>query len=239
VLILIGIASVAFGLLVFWAEPIWLVGLFEWLTPNILYRVRTNRPLVALSFDDGPHPVFTPQVLALLESHDAKATFFLIADRVLRHPDLLARIKSAGHEVANHYFQNGSSLGHSDEEFLRNLEKTENAIGLTGTAKLFRPPGGIARPRQLRLAKARAYTCVLGTAYPHDPMHPPVWYMSWLIRKNLTPGTIVILHDGISDATRSIETLSQVLVEGRRRGLTFVSIGELMSSSVNGGSTVP
>ena len=212
----------------FWAEPMCLVGLFEWLTPNIIYRVRTDRPLVALSFDDGPHPVFTPQVLDILEKHNAKATFFLIGERALLYPELVDRVKSAGHEVANHYFNNGSILGHSDVEFMGNLERTESAIGLTGTLKLFRPPGGFARARQLRLAAARRYTCVLGTAYPHDPMHPPVWYMSWLIRKNLGPGTIVILHDGISDARRSIETLSQVLVEGHRRGLSFVSIGGLI-----------
>jgi peptidoglycan-N-acetylglucosamine deacetylase len=229
VLILIGIASVAFGLLVFWAEPICLVGVFEWLTPNIRYRVRTNRPLVALSFDDGPHPVFTPQVLALLESHDAKATFFLIGERVLRYPELVAQIKSAGHEIANHYFKNGSTLGHSNAEFLSLLEKAESAMGLTKTPKLFRPPGGVARPSQLRLAKGHGYTCVLGTAYPHDTMHPPVWYMKWLIRKNLVPGTIVILHDGIPDASKSVDALTDALVQGQRRGLTFVSIGALIS----------
>ena len=228
-LLLVVAAFVCFGLLVFWTEPMCLVGLFEWLTPNIIYRVKTDRPLVALSFDDGPHPVFTPQVLGILQKHNAKATFFLIGERALLYPELVDRLKSAGHEVANHYFKNGSILGHSDVEFLGQLEKTERAIGLTGTPKLFRPPGGVARPRQLRLAAARGYNCVLGTAYPHDPMHPPVWYMSWLIRKNLIPGTIVILHDGISDARRSIETLSQVLVEGRRRGLSFVSIGGLIS----------
>ena len=113
---------------------------------------------------DGPHPVFTPQVLEMLEKNNASATFFLIGERVLLYPELVARMKSAGHEVANHYFTNGSALGHSNEEFLNNLEKTESAIGLTGTPKLFRPPGGIARPRQLRLAEERAYTCVLGTA---------------------------------------------------------------------------
>ena len=232
--VLIGIACVAFGLLVFWAEPIALVSVFEWLTPNVLYRVRTDHPLVALSFDDGPHPVFTPHVLEILEKHTAKATFFLIGERALRYPDLVARIKSAGHEVANHYFKNGSMLSHSDAKFLRNLEKTESTIGLTGTQKLFRPPGGVARPRQLRLAKARDYTCVLGTAYPHDPMHPAVWYMRWLIRKNLAPGTIVILHDGISDATRSIRVLPDVLEDGRAKGLRFVSIGELMSKNQRG-----
>jgi peptidoglycan/xylan/chitin deacetylase (PgdA/CDA1 family) len=230
-LILAGIAFVAFGLLVFWAEPICLVGVFERLTPKIVYRVRTKHPMVALSFDDGPHPVFTPQVLEILQSHNAKATFFLIGDRVLRYPELVARIKSAGHEIANHYFNNGSTLSHSHAEFLRYLKKTETAIGLSEQTKLFRPPGGVAWPSQLRLAKARGYSCVLGTAYPHDPMRPPLWYMKWLIKKNLVPGTIVILHDGISDATRSVQTLPDVLSEGRRRGLTFVAIGELLRAA--------
>ncbi len=94
--------------------------------------------------------------------------------------------------------------------------------------RFFRPPGGVARPGQLRLARQRGYTSVLGCAYPHDPMKTPEWYQQWLIEKNLAPGTIVILHDGIKDPTRSIETLRHVLAEGKRRGFKFVSIGELL-----------
>jgi hypothetical protein len=71
---------------------------------------------------------------------------------------------------------------------------------------------------------------VLGSAYPHDPAHPPIWYIRWLIGKNLAPGAIVILHDGISDPTRTIEALPAVLAEGRRRGLQFVSIGRLLGA---------
>ena len=59
-------------------------------------------------------------------------------------------------------------------------------------------------------------------------MHPPVWYMKWLIGKNLVPGAIVILHDGISDATRSIQALPNILTVGRMKGLRFVSIGALV-----------
>jgi hypothetical protein len=59
-------------------------------------------------------------------------------------------------------------------------------------------------------------------------LHPPIWYIKWLIRKNLVPGTIVILHDGIPDPTRSIKALPYVLEHGLEKGLTFVSIGELM-----------
>ncbi len=225
---LIGIACVAVGLFVFWLEPLSFLSVLERLTPNIIYRGRTDRPLVALSFDDGPHPVFTPQVLEILQSHDAKATFFLIGERALRHPELVAHIKAAGHQVANHYFMNGPTLAHSDANFVRYLKQAESAIGLAATPKLFRAPGGVGWPGQLRLAQKHGYTYVLGSAYPHDPMHPPVWYIKWLIKKNLVPGTIIILHDGISDPTRSIQALPHVLVEGRRRGLTFVSIGELL-----------
>jgi peptidoglycan/xylan/chitin deacetylase (PgdA/CDA1 family) len=218
-------------LFVYWTEPLALFSLLERLTPNVVYRVETDRPLVALSFDDGPHSVYTPQVLDVLERNDANATFFLIGERALRHPELVARIKAAGHEVGNHYFMNGSTLGHSDADFVGSLERTEKAAGVTGPLKLFRPPGGVAWPRQLRLARERGYTCVLGSAYPHDPVHPPVWYIQWLTEKNLAPGTIVILHDGISDPTRSIEALPHILAAGRQRGLQFVSVGTLMSAA--------
>jgi peptidoglycan-N-acetylglucosamine deacetylase len=200
----------------------------ERLTPNIIYRVRTERPLVALSFDDGPDPNFTVQVLEILQRHDAKATFFLIGERALRYPAVVSRIKTAGHEVGNHYFRNSPTLHHSDADFAGYLEQTERAIGITTGPKLFRPPGGVAWAGQLRIARAHGYECVLGCAYPHDPMHPPVWYMRWLIAKNLVPGVIVILHDGIRDPGRSIEALPHILDAGRARGLRFVSIGALV-----------
>lgn len=218
--------------LVFWIEPLGALGGLERLTPNLRYRVKTQLPVVALSFDDGPHPEFTPQVLEILHQHQARATFFLIGERALRHADLVARIKAEGHEVANHYLKNGATLLHSDSDFLSRLAQTEKAIGTGAGPKLFRPPGGVAWPRQLRLAQARGYQCVLGCAYPHDPVRPPVWYIRWLIEKNLKPGTIVILHDGISDASRSIKALPHILQEGRRRGLRFVSIGNLMRAAV-------
>jgi len=84
---------------------------------------------------------------------------------------------------------------------------------------------------QIKLARERGYTCVLGCAYPHDPMHPPVWYIRWLVEKNLVPGAIVILHDGISDAKRSLQALPHILAAGQKKGLRFVSIGELMKAS--------
>lgn len=217
--------------LVYWTEPHFAFAVLERLTPRLVYRVETRRPLVALSFDDGPDVRFTPQVLDILDRYGAKATFFLIGERALRHPELVARIKRAGHEVGNHYFRDTSALGDSDAEFLAHLDATERAVGIAGTPKLFRPPGGVAWPGQLELAQSRGYVCVLGSAYPHDPAHPPVGYIRWLTIKNLAPGAIVILHDGIRDPTRGIAALPDILAAGRTRGLQFVSIGTLLAES--------
>jgi peptidoglycan-N-acetylglucosamine deacetylase len=78
--LLMAAALFGVGLLVFWMEPLAVLSVIERLTPNVTYRVRTHRPVVALSFDDGPHPTFTLQVLDILRRHDAKATFFLIGE---------------------------------------------------------------------------------------------------------------------------------------------------------------
>lgn len=228
--LVVGGALAIFGLFLFWTEPLLVLGALERLTPNIVYRVRTHLPLVALSFDDGPHPTFTPQVLEILERHAAKATFFLIGERIWRHPDVVARLKARGHELGNHYLRDGSTLGDSDAEFVCNLEQTERALGGSEGLKFFRPPGGVAWPRQIKLARERGYTSVLGCAYPHDPMHPPVRYIRWLVEKNLVPGAIVILHDGIPDARRSLGALPHILAAGQKKGLRFVSIGQLMNA---------
>ena len=82
-------------LVVFCVEPLAAFGVLERLTPNLRYRVKTSHPLIALSFDDGPHPVFTPRVLEILQQHNAKATFFLIGERALRYPEIVSHLKAA------------------------------------------------------------------------------------------------------------------------------------------------
>jgi peptidoglycan-N-acetylglucosamine deacetylase len=219
---------VALWVLIEWTEPLWAFWVLARLTPGILWRVSTDQPVVALSFDDGPDPVATPKILATLRQYRAHATFFVIGVRAAAHPDALQQIRADGNEVGNHYFMNGTTLRHSDADFLGYLDRTEKVASISGPHKLFRPPGGVAWPGQLALARQRGYQVVLGSAYPHDPAHPPLSYVKWLVRKNLAPGVIVILHDGISDPRLAIEALPDILAAGQARGLRFVSVGELM-----------
>jgi peptidoglycan/xylan/chitin deacetylase (PgdA/CDA1 family) len=223
--------AVVGGALVVGTQPLFAFGILERLTPNLIWRVETDQPLVALSFDDGPDPTHTPQVLEILKRSGATATFFLIGDRAEAHPDLVRRIRAEGHETGNHFFTIRHTNRYSDAEFVAYLERTERAAQVTGPRKLFRPPGGVAPTRHLRMARERGYSCVIGSAYPYDGGHPPVGYIQWLIEKNLAPGTIVILHDGIRDPSRSIAALPHILATGRERGFRFVSIGTLMAAA--------
>lgn len=219
-------------------QPLWVFGVLGSVFPHIVWRVPTSTPLVALTFDDGPAPDHTPEVLAILAKHRARATFFMTGDRAKAFPDLVAEIRSAGHEIGNHYYTIRSTWRISDEEFLSDLRRAEKTLELR-EPKLFRPPGGIARGSQLRLAAAEGYRCVLGSAYPYDPSHPPARYIRWLVAKNLAPGVIVILHDGIADPSRSIAALDDILVAGKRKGLRFVTVGELLAVAGRGGVTGP
>jgi peptidoglycan-N-acetylglucosamine deacetylase len=212
-------------------QPLWAFDALAWAIPRIVWRVETTEPLVALSFDDGPAPDHTPQVLEMLSKHRAHATFFLIGDRAAAHPELLGRLRSEGHELGNHYFTIRSTIRASDEDFLANLTRTEEILGLHGPIKLFRPPGGLIRSSHLRLAEEHGYRVILGSAYPYDGSHPPPAYIRWLVTKNLAPGVIIILHDGIADPSRMISALDSILVSGERKGLRFVTVGELLRAT--------
>jgi peptidoglycan/xylan/chitin deacetylase (PgdA/CDA1 family) len=211
-------------------QPLWAFDLLAHFYPRIVWRVSTRAPLVALTFDDGPDPIHTSQVLDILARHRAHATFFLIGERAAKQPDLVSQIRRAGHDVGNHSYTIHSMQHASDEVFLRNLLQTEDELMLHSPSKLYRPPGGIVRASQLDLAAAHGYRCILGSAYPYDPAHPPAGYIRWLVSKNLAPGVIVILHDGIPDPSRSIAALDGILAAGEQKGLHFVTVGELIQS---------
>jgi peptidoglycan-N-acetylglucosamine deacetylase len=218
----------AAGIAVVVMQPLWAFDGLAWATPRIVWRVETTEPLVALSFDDGPAPDHTPHVLDMLSKHHAHATFFLIGDRAAAYPDLVVRLRSEGHELGNHSFTIRSTVQASDDDFIANLTRADEAIGLREPIRLFRPPGGRIRPSQVRLVEDRGYRVILGSAYPYDGAHPPTAYIRWLVTKNLAPGVIIILHDGIADPSRTLAALGAILTAGERKGLRFVTVGELL-----------
>lgn len=211
------------------AQPLWAFSVLSRVFPGMLFRVETDAMEVALSFDDGPDDTHTARVLEVLARHRAHATFFMIGDRAVGRQDIVRSVREAGHEIGNHYFTIGSAVRATNERFLGDVIRAEKALGLANASPLlFRPPSGEFTDAQLALVKARGYRPVLGSVYPFDTSRPPVAYIRWLVSKNLAPGVIVIMHDGVRDPSNMLEALDDILAEGTRRGFRFVSIGELL-----------
>ncbi|HET7746412.1 MAG TPA: polysaccharide deacetylase family protein, partial [Vicinamibacteria bacterium] len=159
-------------------------------------------------------------------------TFFLIGARARPRPHLVARIRAEGHEVAHHHVANGTTVFQPMAAFEERFVATERILGLDrAPRRFFRPPGGLIRPDHARFVRARGYTIALGSAHPYDPSRPPVAYMRWLVAKNLEPGAIVVLHDGAGNRERLVAVVPEILEEGRKRGLRWVTLSELVSAA--------
>lgn len=183
--------------------------------------------LLALTFDDGPDPQITPQVLKALDEHQAHAIFFVLGQCAKQHPELLREIVAAGHALGNHSYSHPAQP--SAEQAVRELEKTEQIIrAATGRkTSLFRPPYGITDNALTRRALAQGYTAVLWTISSADsrPIGPEVIANNVIHTPN--PGDIVLMHDG-SGHYSTAHALPRILEELGQAGFKFVTLPELM-----------
>ena len=212
-------------------QPPFAVNVVARLASAIVWKVDTTSPMAALTFDDGPDPAYTPQILDMLARQRVKATFFLVGRRARERPDLLARIRAAGHEVANHTESHERTLLQPVSRFEEELLEGERTLGLSAARpKLFRPPGIWLRPEQQALAARHGYLTVLGSAYAYDPYRPPARYIEWVIARNLRPGAIVVLHDSGGDRSHTVAALPGILRAAKDRDLRFVTLSELLAA---------
>ncbi|GBC98430.1 Peptidoglycan-N-acetylglucosamine deacetylase [bacterium HR17] len=200
--------------------------------------------VVALTFDDGPHPIFTPQILDILKGYGVRATFFLIGERAERYPELARRIVAEGHEIGNHTYSHPADLPRRDWEAIRQeIAKGAEAIErVTGVRpKLFRPPRGYLNYRVHTAAQLEGLTVVLWTvsADHHDAPTPEA--MAQRVLKAVHPGAIILMHDGrVPIRWKDVKALPLILDRLRRCGYRFVTVSELLSrnlSPVQGGKS--
>src|SRR5690348_11881536 len=128
-----------------------------------------DRATVALTVDDGPDPVYTPQILKVLAAEHVKATFFVVGNRVVKYPEIVDEICAAGHEIGNHTGSWRRTLFLDAREFAKDLDAAAAELSrLPCAKKFFRPAGIWIRPAQLRIVHQRGNRCVLGSAYAFD-----------------------------------------------------------------------
>jgi peptidoglycan/xylan/chitin deacetylase (PgdA/CDA1 family) len=159
-------------------------------------RVRTQEPVVALTFDDGPHPDYTPLVLDLLSEHQAKATFFVIGEAAEQHPELIERIKADGHALGNHTYSHPVMPQLTGRERRGEVRACGRILG-DPPIRLYRPPRG-AQTRASRFDLLRlGYQVVAWDAAVEDWLEQPADSLAQRIVDGAKPGGIVLLHDAV------------------------------------------
>ena len=179
--------------------------------------------VVYLTFDDGPHPVHTAEVLDVLRRHGARATFFVVGRMVERFPHLFSRILLEGHTVANHTW-NHENLAKIDGEAIdRTLERTQEILGGHATACM-RPPYGALDDLARQRAAEHGLDVIMWSASANDWMDVTPDTIAGRIVAGAVDGGIILMHDGGGDRSRTVQGLDLALQQVSDQGMRFEPI---------------
>ncbi|MGN7469432.1 polysaccharide deacetylase family protein [Brevibacillus sp. SAFN-007a] len=202
---------------------------------EIVWEVPTNSKVIALTFDDGPDPAYTPQIAALLKKYGAKSTFFVVGSRVNQYPEVVRSLAQDQHEIANHTFNHPDIRKLTPERLRDEVEKTQETIfAATGVRPaLFRPPGGYYSESVVRTAKQAGFLIVMWSWHQdtRDWTDPGVKKIVDKVLGNARNGDIVLFHDYGGNRKQTVQALEQILPELQKRGYRFVTVSELMKHS--------
>ena len=189
----------------------------------------TGRKEVALTFDDGPWPKSTDQVLALLKAADVKATFFMIGRQVTARPDTARRVLAAGMEIGNHT-QNHKLLAHASHAVVTHeIERGRRSIEkvLHVQIRWYRPAGGSTNGFVYREAKRLGMRVVLWSIDPKDWARPGSRKIARRILDRVRPGSVILMHDGGGNRSQTVAALKKVLKGLHARGYKMVTLSRL------------
>lgn len=191
-----------------------------------------DQKVICLTFDDGPDPRNTPEILALLKKYNAKATFFISGNKAALAPELVMQEKLEGHELANHTYSHPNVSRIGVEQLKKEIALTEAEIMKAGGNKpvLFRPPGGYYNERVVQTAKEAGYTVVMWSWHQDtkDWAHPGVPFIVDRVVSNAHSGDIVLFHDYVFTGSQTAAALEKILFRLDQEGYRFITVSELM-----------
>ncbi len=186
---------------------------------------------IALTFDDGPHPRVTNQILDVLSKYGVKATFFMVGENVKNYPDTAKRVVREGHEIGNHTYTHPHIKNMSADELLTEMAKCDKAIkDVTGVSsvKLFRPPEGVIDSAVKAISSENGYSIILWRIDTRDWAGTSAYDIKSNIEKNVETGDIILMHDYISKKCHTVEALNVIIPMLLEKGYEFVTVGELI-----------
>lgn len=206
--------------------------------PNEVRSPLRPRNVVALTFDDGPDPTWTPQILEVLERHGATATFFTIGARSLEYPDLVGQIRADGHEIGNHTFSHQAMGAASPTTQRFELSTSNVALAGSGPAtRIYRPPFS-GRPSdlsadELASAKRSGYLIVLTDLVVRDWEDRSVDELVAAATPPSDAGVVITFHDGGGNRERTVQALDRILTILDQRGMRTATISEFAGLGKN------
>lgn len=188
-----------------------------------LRTIDPHRPMVALTFDDGPSPQNTPRILDALDKNDAKGTFFILGTEAERNPELLRRMVSDGHEIGNHSYNHKDLTKLSDEELAYQIYHTQQTVSdATGQAPgLIRPPYGFFN---VDVLERIPFPFILWSMDTLDWKNRDSKIVSDYILETVVDGDVILLHDLYDSTAAAVERVVPELI---RRGYQLVTVSEL------------
>lgn len=198
-----------------------------------IYRSNKNEHMkISLTFDDGPHPRYTRQILDILDEYKIKATFFVIGVNADNYPNTLSDIIERGHEIGNHTYSHPHVSNITSENLKDEIEKCESSIYcLTDCkTKLFRPPEGMLDDSISKVISSLDYKTILWDIDTRDWAHTPPNDIAKNIIDNISSGDIILMHDYIAYNSPTPEALRLFIPNLLERGFSFVVVSELIGT---------
>jgi peptidoglycan/xylan/chitin deacetylase (PgdA/CDA1 family) len=195
----------------------------------------TDQNRIALTFDDGPDPRFTEDVLNLLNQYNVPGTFFLMGSRAVAYPEIVERINNEGHVIGNHTYFHPNLAKEADIPTLeREVSRTEDALNdiIGYRTSLFRPPYGFLYNELVEKLAEMQYLIIGWSVDSLDWQEDPPEVIASNVLDNVHPGAVILMHDGADwdgDRTNTIESLRQIIPALQEQGYEFVTVPELLN----------
>lgn len=201
------------------------------LFPKCLWHGASDEKAIALTFDDGPHPEYTPKLLEVLDRYQIQATFFWLGVCVQRNPTLAKEVFQRGHEIGLHGYTHQSFPRLSTTQLKQSLLKTQEAIADAceidpEKIRDVRPPNGLFTPRILKQLELWDYRVVMWTVVPEDWLCPGISVVCQRTMAQVHSGALIVLHDGYYGGKDVAATTANLIPQLLDQGYRFVGVND-------------
>jgi peptidoglycan/xylan/chitin deacetylase (PgdA/CDA1 family) len=197
----------------------------------LIHEVKTKKRAIAMTFDDGPHSVYTPQILEIFKTYGGKATFFMVGVQIINQAAIAKTVADQGHEIGNHTFSHVKLTELNETRSVEEIERTSRLIEDISSYKptLLRPPYlAWDDHREAIFSRLRYKPIGALNVDALDWRQPGTSFILERTRRHIRNGSILIFHDGYGDRSQTVEAVRQLVSQLIQEGYHLVTVSELL-----------